>query len=436
MNQREQSLVQLAQLQEENKDLRSWNEATAKTDANGTLFVTEDWVELSGLDMEYGIADGWVKAPRTVRWDGVAARVYPVDMALLQRLVMADKAILLSKRSSESREKASLREYRGQKVLADLALAVRHELNHAEHPPVLRRNTTIPKSHQQVAQLFLSDLHIGEVVSANAVNGCNSYSIDIARKRIDRVVNSSLDILFRQNDGYEAAVLALGGDIVSGTIHEDLIATNEKSTAEIVAEAVSMLVRTLVTMSQNFPEVLVRAVPGNHGKLSARGGYKTDPLNNLDTLVYIFLRQQVIDLLGQSCNVHFGEAIGQRAEETWEVYGKQYMLVHGDAFDAKGGATDKAMAAMRDRLSRKVPGQPQPDYLLCGHFHQYSATQRTLVNGSLKGFDELALARGYGYEAPTQALFISSPGVGISQHFPVYAETPQALPEGTPVLRY
>lgn len=436
MNEREQSLVQLTQLQAENKDLGSWNEATAKTDANGTLFVTEAWAEVSGLDMEYGIEDGWAKSSRTIRWEGVAARAYPVDMSLLQRLVMADKALLLSKRSNASREKASRREYLGQKVLADIALAVRHELNQTQHPPTIRRNMALPKSHQQVAQLFLSDLHIGEVVEANAVNGCNSYSIDTARKRLDRVVNSSLDILFRQNEGYEAGVLALGGDIVSGSIHEDLVVTNEKSTAEIVADAVSMLVRTVVTMSQSFPEVLVRAVPGNHGKLSARGGYKTDPLNNLDTLVYIFLRQQVTDLLGNKCNVNFGETIGQRAEETWEVYGKQYMLVHGDAFDAKGGATDKAMAAMRDRLSRKVPGQLQPDYLLCGHFHQYSATSRTLVNGSLKGFDELALARGYGYEPPTQALFISSPGVGISQHFPVYAEAPQALPEGTPVLRF
>lgn len=73
-----------------------------------------------------------------------------------------------------------------------------------------------------VATLMLSDLHWDEVVDARQVMNKNRYNREIAHKRLDRTFQKAGKLLLSHMSGasYDALVIALGGDMVSGNIHE------------------------------------------------------------------------------------------------------------------------------------------------------------------------------------------------------------------------
>jgi len=85
-------------------------------------------------------------------------------------------------------------------------------------------------SSKSVPVLFLSDLHFDEVVEPSQVEYVNSYNREIAVKRIQTVFNNSLDLLTRKlKNKYAGCIVALGGDLLSGNIHEELAETNGRT---------------------------------------------------------------------------------------------------------------------------------------------------------------------------------------------------------------
>ena len=71
---------------------------------------------------------------------------------------------------------------------------------------------------------------------------------DIAINRLQHTFNTSIDILFNRtkNHKYDGFVLAFGGDLLSGNIHEELAETNEDS--------VMRLIGTIWSITQIRPE--------------------------------------------------------------------------------------------------------------------------------------------------------------------------------------
>lgn len=87
---------------------------------------------------------------------------------------------------------------------------------------------TGPRISAGIPTLLLSDLHWGEVVLANEVDGVNEYSTEIARRRLRRVIEKTCDLLRHHVVGdYPGIVLCLGGDLISGAIHDELEQTND-----------------------------------------------------------------------------------------------------------------------------------------------------------------------------------------------------------------
>lgn len=82
-----------------------------------------------------------------------------------------------------------------------------------------------------------------------------------------------------------------------------------------------------------------------------------------------------------------------------------------------------AIEAVRIAARNQAVGQDY-DVLLAGRWHQYIHLARMIVNGSLKGYDEYAAAGNFGFEPPTQALWITHPRHGITFRMPVYCDPP------------
>lgn len=279
-----------------------------------------------------------------------------------------------------------------------------------------------------VPTLMLSDWHYGEVVDPRQVEGLNEFNIEIAERRAERVFNKTLELLFRHQSGqtYDGVVLAVGGDMLSGNIHDELRNTNDAPVLETVMHLMTRMEAGILQFAQNFPGVYVPCVIGNHGRLDKKPTAKNKVKDNYDWMLYRVLAHSVTARMGEKCNVAF--AVSEAADLPYSVYGTRYLLTHGDQFKSAGGVGGIFPGLMktdyRKRKRSMQTGRGGYDYLVMGHWHQYGSLEGIIVNGSLKGTDEYSYQGNFGFEPPQQALWMTHPEFGITYHSPILAEEP------------
>jgi predicted phosphodiesterase len=280
-----------------------------------------------------------------------------------------------------------------------------------------------------VPTLFLSDVHHGERVFTNQVNGANAFNMDISRKRLERTFKRATYLLHQvfQNPNYPGIVLPLGGDMVSGNIHEELRETNEAPIFEVVIDLAEILSAGIRLLAEEFGRVFVPCVVGNHGRLDKKPRAKYAPSDNYEYILYHMLLKEFRDdervtiLVSDSLTLHY------------RVYGTRYLLTHGHQF--KGGAGiagnvtpwslgDFRLRKQMQSMSSWTKHPVEYDVMIFGHFHSYFPGRGFLVNGSVKGFDEYAKLSGFAFEPPQQALWLTNPEYGMTFNCAVYCEDP------------
>lgn len=283
-------------------------------------------------------------------------------------------------------------------------------------PPVKHKATL------HVPCLLWSDWHWGEVVKPDQVNGINEFDIKIARERLRTLVERTIDLCFSHMvaPNYPGIVVNLGGDMISGDIHEELAETNELESLPTLVDLVKHLVRALRTLADKFGRVFVPCVAGNHGRTTRRPRFKNRAFTNLDWLGFQMLEMA----LCEDKRIQF--MIPSGTDAAYTVFGHRYLLTHGDNLGVKGG--DGIIGALgpilrgehKIRNSNSVLGEPY-DTLLLGHWHQWIPMfPRLCVNGSLKGYDEFAkLALRAPPEEPQQGLWFTHPQRGVTAIWPV-----------------
>lgn len=284
------------------------------------------------------------------------------------------------------------------------------------------------KANAGVPTLMCSDWHWGEVVRPDRIEGLNEYNLAIARQRSTRVFETTLEVLFHHQSGmsYEAMVLSLGGDMLSGNIHEELRATNDKPIHECLLELAETLANAIVRIAAEFPGLYVPAVAGNHGRIDLKPTSKNASVDNYDTLLYGFVKLLVQGKMGTKCNVDFDIASG--LDLHYAVYDTRYLLTHGDQINSSTNSDDfwasmtKIAARKNERSAIGVAGGF--DYMTVGHFHKYGNVSNIIVNGSLKGYCEWVYKKNYSFERPIQALWITHPDQKIASHLPIYGDEP------------
>lgn len=276
-----------------------------------------------------------------------------------------------------------------------------------------------------VPTLFLSDLHWGEVVNGPEINGVNQYNLDIARKRLRAACETAVDLLriVSPKMDYPGIVLALGGDMISGNIHEELQASNELQTMPTVLDLFGELVSVITFMAGNFKRVFVPCVSGNHGRDTHKIWAKGRNATSFDWLLYCFLAKH----FEHDKRVSF--FIPDGPDAYYKVYSHRYLLTHGDQFrggDGVIGALGPIIRGDHRKRSRNAQIDMAYDTMMMGHWHQLIQLTRLIVNGSLKGYDEYAYSNNFGFEPPQQALWLTHPRYGITYRMPVQVERSQA----------
>lgn len=115
-----------------------------------------------------------------------------------------------------------------------------------------------------------SDWHWGEVVKANEVGGMNEFNASIATTRAKRLVDVTIDLAYnhmgRAKANYPGVVVCLGGDMITGDIHEELTATNDRTPQQSINDLTDVLAAGLDAMATRFGRLFVPCVVGNHGR--------------------------------------------------------------------------------------------------------------------------------------------------------------------------
>jgi hypothetical protein len=272
-----------------------------------------------------------------------------------------------------------------------------------------------------VPTLFLSDLHWGERVYPTQIGGVNEFNIPIAKRRLRYTMETAINllrILDREMD-YPGIVIPLGGDMISGNIHDELVATNELGSIPAMLDLHGDLTALIRQAADVFGNVFLPCVSGNHGRDTRKIWAKDRHHTSFDWLLYQFLAKT----FDGDKRVNF--YIPDSSDALYRIYDYRYLLTHGDQFRGGDGVIGALGPIIRgDQKKRARNAQVDQDYdtLICGHWHQLIMLRRLIVNGSLKGMDEYAYQGNFPFEDPTQGLWVTHPRYGITYRMPVYCE--------------
>ena len=183
--------------------------------------------------------------------------------------------------------------------------------------------------------------------------------------------------------------------------------------------------------AEEFGNVHVVSVPGNHGRDSKKPRYKGRSAHNTDTLLakivamYFGYKNPVANPAQATAAGGVTFDVPDAFDTDFKVYGFGFSLEHGDNMRFSGTSEIGAYGPVKRgtlRKSRQHQGEGRHmDYNLVGHFHQYipAASQGVIMNGSLKGYDEYARGWHFQPEPPQQALMVVAPEYGITQNIAV-----------------
>jgi len=288
-------------------------------------------------------------------------------------------------------------------------------------PPKWLVPTTAAEDHVAIPSMLLTDIHWGEKVEANEIGGINSYTVLIAQQRVRRAFEKAILVSQQYWSGvrYEGFNLMLGGDILSGIIHEELRETNEESVFASILGVVEVLTAGCVLLAEQFPKLHIAAVVGNHGRLTRKPRAKHKVEESLDWMVYQMLGRE----LAKYENVTM--QVAESADCRFEIYNTKYCLTHGDQFRGGSGiaaALSPLLLGAHRKLKRDAAAGNPFDVLVMGHWHYSYTLQDLIVGGSVVGYNEYAYVNNLAYQSPRAQLWLTTPEYGITSHCPLFVQ--------------
>ena len=298
--------------------------------------------------------------------------------------------------------------------------------NHKVRPPKWLTKSSPAKGAPGVPTIFLSDFHWGEVVDKQAVNSINEYDKTIVLKRFKNVIETTIDLCTNHmvNPKYPGIVCALGGDMISGDIHDELAESNDGSNIEHVLDLLDNLTWALERFAKTFGNVFVPCTFGNHSRTYKQYRHKYAAKTNYDWMLYNLLARH----FKNDKRIQFQIPTG--FDTVYKIYDVNYLLTHGDRIGTAGGTGIVGMLGPIARGVQKIKQEYNNqdktiDYVIMGHYHQYISLKDCIVNGSIKGYDEYAYSNRFVSERPQQALWFTHPQYGVTFQVPVVVEEPQ-----------
>ena len=282
---------------------------------------------------------------------------------------------------------------------------------------------SVPQAHHAIPSLLLTDIHWDEVVRPEEIEGYNCYNRHIAELRVKKAFTGAVKVVRNYIAGVtiDGFQLFLGGDLLSGIIHEELTETNQGQLCESILTVVEPLESGINLLAKEFKHVNITAVVGNHGRRTRKPRAKFRAKDNFDWLVY----QLIARTMRGRKDVTF--AVGESADEPVTVYGTKYRLTHGDQFRGGSGISAELSPLLigqnRKTARQNKIGKPY-DILVMGHWHRtlWLPSKGIIMGGSVVGYSEYSYIENFAPEEPQCSLWLTTPERGITMTAPVFLQ--------------
>jgi hypothetical protein len=272
---------------------------------------------------------------------------------------------------------------------------------------------------------ILSDTHWGETIDSRQVFGLNEFNMTIGERRLSHFINNIFFLIDNHlaPRKYPGLVFCLGGDMISGDIHQELSETNEHQVLPVFLDLYQNLRYAIWLLAEKFGKVFIPCVYGNHGRLNKKPQHKNQAYKNLDWMLYHLLA----DYFQDDDRVSF--LVGDDDEVQFQVLNHTYRLTHGAQFRGGTGFVGSLAPISRGEHKKRIVSQSQNtmyDTLVIGHFHRCMWLPNTIVNGSLCGYNEFAADNNLEYEAPKQMFWLTDPKYGKTSPLEVWCDEPKS----------
>ena len=227
------------------------------------------------------------------------------------------------------------------------------------------------------------------------------FNRTIAKERIEKLfkVVAKLIEVHQKEYNIDNFVLALMGDFISGSIHDDLKEGNEIQPTQAIYEVQCLIASGIEYMLKNSNvNLIIPCSSGNHGRITDKIRVSTAYGNSLEFLMYRTLR----DYFKNEERVKF--IINDSYLTYMDIYDYKIRLHHGDSMRYGGGIGGLFIPAFK--AISQWDKQIRADWTFFGHFHQLKDGGNFVSNGSLIGFSPYAIRIKADYEKPKQAFLI------------------------------
>ena len=259
---------------------------------------------------------------------------------------------------------------------------------------------------ESVAVFVASDWHVEEQVNPGAVGYKNEFNLEIADTRIQRFFQGSFRLfdIMRRDTTIKTIILALLGDFITNTIHEDFQETNNLLPAEAIYWAECRLVSGIRFLLDNCPsdtELIVVAHSGNHGRMTVKQRGSSEAGNSLEHYLFYHLR----DFFKGEPRLKF--QISEGYHSFVRLFDERYTIRfhHGHAIKFAGGIGGLTVPVLR-AIAQWNQGDKGVNLDCFGHFHTFINYGNFVSNGSLIGYNDFAIRIKAVFERPQQAFFL------------------------------
>lgn len=230
--------------------------------------------------------------------------------------------------------------------------------------------------------LAFGDLHYGAEISVDN----NTYSMDIADERIDKMLDKTIDYV--QNNHVSNIVVLDGGDIIHGAIHLSVLMANESSVVEALVRVSRKIASFLNDLSEYVTVDYYPVQHANHSELrfqSSKAGELAD-----EDLQYVY-NNYIADLLSANnrVSVHIPNGKDSNFVKVDALKPMTVYIGHGDNIK-------NINSALKDLTMQK---HEFIDVLFLAHFHSSKTFTtnastigdcETIIIPSMMGVDEYA----------------------------------------------
>ena len=235
----------------------------------------------------------------------------------------------------------------------------------------LKQTATINTKETMI--IPLNDLHCGYKI--DSVFG--KYDEEILKQRLEKSLYEIKKI--QEHHHCEKAIVMGGGDLISGNIHAEIKRSNNLNIIQQITTVSEYIANFLAELSTMFENVSFLSVSGNHSRVEK---YKDSiKEERLDDIVEWYLKARLANF-----NIKFDDYINADATmKFFDVYGKSYILIHGDYDDSNNTL-----------ILQKFANRPITA-IFSGHFHHNKVVTKNgikfIMSGSFIGTDNFTIQK-------------------------------------------